>query len=49
MMKKKIDWKTILIAVAFSMVACSFISLKGLLSKIKLAGGTAAETMEGLE
>lgn len=48
-MKKKIDWKTILIAVALSMVACSFFSVKSMLNKLKLAGGTTAETMEGLE
>lgn len=48
-MKKKIDWKTIMIAVVLSMVACSFFSVKGMLNKLKLAGGTTAETMEGLE
>lgn len=48
-MKKKIDWKTILIAVALSMVACSFFSVKNILNKVKMAAGTTAETMEGLE
>lgn len=47
-MKKKVDWKTILIAVALSMVVCSFFSVKGMLNKLKLAGAPA-ETMEGLE
>ena len=48
MMKKKIDWKTVLIAVALSMVACSFFSVKSMLNKLKLAG-SPAETSEGLE